>query len=248
MDIIKNTPLLIIGESGTGKTSSADKCNTDRTIVLNIEDKTLTSTEADKFKTLNIRAYKTLDAALDQLIWDGQPEGTLDQNKVPKGPPKYDLILIDSFTAITEIVERFANFQFQGFEQWKKYNEMLVSVIGKIKQLNQKVIVTALPEQKDVSFNEVKEYARVKGKELKYGYLESQFTVVLFTHPVYADEDDHANGIDMGDMTECYLKYKPNKFNTAKAPRGMFTGAITNDADAIFNSIDKYYGRENKTA
>lgn len=240
---IKNTPILVIGNSGTGKTSTADECPIDRTIILNIEDKTLTSKDADNFTTKYIRSYKILDQTLDALLFDSQPAGTLKPDGTPKGEPKYDYILIDSFTAITEITERYADFAYQGFEQWKKYNEMLVSVITKIKKLPQKVIVTALPEQKDVGFNEVKEYARVKGKELKYGYLESQFTVVFFTVPVYADEDDFKNGIEAGDMTQCYLKYKANKFNTAKAPRGMFEGLIENKAIQLFDKIDTYYGR-----
>ena len=231
---IKNTPLLIIGTSGTGKTSAGDEFPIDKTIVLNIEDKTLTSKDADKFTTKYIRSYKTLDATLTALIKDGNSEN-----------PKYEYILIDSFTAITEITEKYANHVFTGFEQWKQYNEMLVNVIGKIKQLKQKVIVTALPEQKDVGFNELKEYARVKGKELKYGYLESQFTVVFYTQPQYAEEDIPDKDIEAGDMVECYLKYKPNKFNTAKSPRGMFEGKVTNKALDLFERVDKYYGRTN---
>ena len=244
MNDVKNTPILIVGDSGTGKTSAADNLPVDRTIIINTEDKTLTSADADKFTTKYIRSYKLLIKTLDALIADGKPEGFEYADKTVKAVgPKYDYILIDSFTAITEIVERYAESVYQGYEQWKKYNEMLVGIIGKIKQLNQKVIVTALPEQKDVGFNEFKSYARVKGKELKYGYLESQFTVVVFTNPQYADEDIPAEGIDKGDMVECYLKYKPNKLNTSKSPRGMFTGAVSNNAINLFTNVDKYYGR-----
>lgn len=243
MNELRNTPILIVGQSGTGKTSAGDELPIDRTIIINTEDKTLTSRDADKFVTKYVRTYKLLVQILDALIFDGQPAGTLNAKKEPKGEPKYDYVLIDSFTAITEIVERYSDHVYQGFEQWKKYNEMLVSIIGKIKQLNQKVIVTALPEQKDVGFNEFTAYARVKGKELKYGYLESQFTLVFFTNPQYAEEDIPAEGIDKGDMIECYLKYKPNQYNTAKSPRGMFKGAMTNHALTIFDDIDKYYGR-----
>lgn len=229
---IKNTPILVVGTSGTGKTSVADDFPIETTIVINCEDKTLTSADADKYVTKYLRSYKLIDSTLDALIADGRSD-----------KPKYTHILIDSFTAITEIVERFANFSYDGWEQWKKYNELLVSIITKIKQLNQKVVVTALPEQKDVGFNEVKEYARVKGKELKFGYLESQFTIVLFTQPEYAEESIVSEGIDAGDMIECNLKYRPNKFNTAKAPRGMFKGQIPNNAIKILEDIDKYYGR-----
>lgn len=243
----KNTPILIVGQSGTGKTSSADELPIAETIIINTEDKTLTSKDADKFNTKYIRSYKLLIQTLDALIRDGVPEGTklkdLDGKEFIKGSPKYKYILIDSFTAITEIVERYSDFAYQGFEQWKKYNEMLVNVISKIKQLNQKVIVTALPEQKDVGFNDNVEFARVKGKELKYGYLESQFTLVFFTQPIYSDEDIPDKDIEAGDMIDCRLKYKANKFNTAKSPDGMFKGHITNNAVSIFNSIDTYYGR-----
>ena len=222
---IKHTPVIIIGESGTGKSSTLESLNPARTIILNTEDKTLPFQNGDKFVNKYITSYKALIATLDALIKDGSAEGA----------KKYDYVGIDSFTAITEIVERYADFAYQGFEQWKKYNEMIVTVIRKIKQLPQQVIVFAIPEQKDIGFNDTKSFARVKGKELKYGYLEKEFTIVLFTKPVYDEET--------GEMEDVILTYKGNKFNSAKSPRGLFDGVITNDGQKLLDRIKEYYGR-----
>lgn len=225
MNEIKHTPILIVGESGTGKSSTLESLNPERTIILNTEDKTLPFAHGDKFVNKYIISYKSLIATLDALIKDGSSEGK----------NKYDYVGIDSFTAITEIVERYADFAYQGFEQWKKYNEMIVTVIRKIKALPQQVIVFAIPEQKDVGFGESKSYARVKGKELKYGYLEKEFTIVLFTLPVYDEETQ--------ELEDVLLQYKGNKNNTAKSPRSLFNGKISNNGQILLDRVKEYYGR-----
>jgi len=222
---IKHTPILIVGESGSGKSSTLETLNPERTIIINTEDKSLPFEHADKFTNKYITSYKQLIATLDALIKDGSADGS----------KKYDYVGIDSFTAITEIVERYANFAYQGFEQWKMYNEMIVTVIIKIKQLPQQVILFAIPEQKDVGFGETKSYARVKGKELKYGYLEKEFVIVLFTKPIYDDET--------GELENVLLTYKGNKFNTSKSPKGLFKDEICNDGQVLLDRVKEYYGR-----
>jgi len=221
---IKHTPILIIGESGTGKSTTMSSFVPERTIVLNTEDKTLPFSNGDQFKNKYIVSYKLLIKTLDALIADGSKEN-----------PKYDVVAIDSFTAITEIVERYADYAYQGYEQWKKYNEMLVTIIRKVKALPQQVVVFSIPEQKDIGFGECKSYARVSGQKLKFGFLEKEFTIVLFTRPVYNDET--------GYMEDVELVYRANKFNTAKSPTGMFSGELTNDGKELLEKVKKFHGR-----
>lgn len=233
----KNVPILIVGGSGTGKSTSAESLPRGKTLIINIEDKKLPTNEADAFTTKYVRSYKQIIALLNAL---SNPE------KLPADKQaeymQYEYVFFDSFTALTEVVEKYCSISFSGYTQWQKYNELLQDIIHKIKQIPQSIIVTAIPEQKEVGFSEIKEYAKVKGKELKYGYLESQFTIVLYTNPVYAEEDDPAKDIEAGDMIECYLRYRPSKVNTAKSPPGMFQGKIPNSAKAVFEAVDKYYG------
>ena len=91
----------------------------------------------------------------------------------------------------------------------------------------------ALPEQKDMSFGETKSYVRVKGKELKFGWVESQFAIVLYTNPIYDEES--------GEMTDVEMMFRPNKRNTAKAPQGLFTNRPKNDMLFIDKRIQDFY-------
>jgi len=221
----KNTPILLIGDSGSGKSTTTKTLNPEKTIILNTEDKTLPFPNGDKFANKYILSYKLLIETLDQLIKDGGPDGT----------HKYNYVIVDSYTSICEIIERYTDFAYSGFEQWKKYNEFIGTVIRKIKQLPQQVIVYAIPEQKDVGFNDFKSYARVKGKELKYGALEKEFTIVLFTKPVYDEEE--------GFMDDVQLTYRGNRWNSAKSPQGLFIGEINNDGQKLLDRVKEFYGR-----
>lgn len=233
------TPVLLIGESGEGKSSMFGRVKDDngnviieglpptRTMIINTENKSLPSDNFHEFNNKVIDSFKKMDGTLDALNTDA-------------GREKYDYVVLDSFTSLTEIIERFAEFAFQGYEQWKQYNNMLREVIIKLKKLQQQVFVIAIPEQKDIGFNQTKSYARVKGKELKYGHLEKEFAVVLYTNVIYDEET--------GEMIDVELMYKPNKNNTAKAPVGLFKSRPRNDAIIIAKALKEFYGTEEETA
>lgn len=225
-----NTPVLIIGDSGSGKSTMFRTLPPERTLILNTENKNLPFENFGEFINKIIDSYKKLDGTLDALMTDA-------------GKEKYDFVVLDSFTSATEIINRYSEFAFKGFEQWKQYNAMIVDIIIKLKKLEQQVFVVAIPEQKDIGFNDTKDFARVKGKELKYGYLEKEFSIVLFTNIIYDDES--------GDMVNVELIYKPNKNNTAKAPAGLFKTRPKNDALDITNKIKAFYdisGEEKQTS
>ena len=232
------TPVLVIGESGEGKSSMFGQVKDDngniiinglpptRTCILNTENKSLPFDNFKDFHNKVMDTFKKLDGTLDVLM-------------TPAGIEKYDYVVLDSFTSMTEIVERLAEYKFQGFDQWKNYNSMIRDTIVKIKKLPQQVFVIAIPEQKDIGFNQVKSYARVKGKELKYGHLEKEFAVVLYTNVLYDD--------DSGEMDNVELMYRPNKNNTAKAPVGLFKSRPKNDALIVAKALEEFYGTKEET-
>lgn len=219
-------PVLIVGDSGEGKSTSIETLPTQKTLVINTEDKPLPFEEYASFKVVTATNHKKLMATLDQLV-DAEKGG------------KYDFVVIDSFTAIAEFIERYVTHMFNGFEQWKQYNLILSEIVNRVKALPQQTFMIALPEQKDMSFGETKNYVRVKGKELKFGWVEAQFSIVLFTKPVYDEES--------GEMTDVELAYIPNKKNTCKAPRGLFVKKPKNDMMFIYGRIKEFYGRKEGT-
>jgi len=216
--------VVIIGDSGTGKSSLLETLPPERTIIINTENKPLPMRNFSQFKNLYITDWKALSATLDKLATAEMKE-------------KYDYVVMDSFTSTVEIVNRYCDKVYNGYEVWAKYNDMITDVIIKMKKLDMQCFMIALPEQKAEQFGETKSYARIKGKELKYGFLEKEVAIVLFTNPDYDQ--------DTGEMKDVYMEYIPNKRNSAKAPRGMFDKQPKNDALFIANKIKEYYNVQN---
>jgi len=228
----KGIPVLIVGDTGTGKSTmfgKDDACGikglpADRTIIINTEDQVMPFANEGDFKVVHITSSKGVLSILDRLAG---PEGD-----------KYDYVIMDSISATLELVETYTNFAFTNFDVWANYNEITKSIMKKIKALKQQVFITGHPEQKNENFGEIKSYAKIKGRELKYGYIEKQFIIVMYTRPVYDDMT--------GEVTDINLVYKGNKFNTAKSPTGMFANTVKNDAGHIVKAIRKFYGTSNK--
>jgi len=218
----KSVPVLIVGESGTGKSTSIRTLPPEKTVILNTEIKAMPFSNHDNFKVVDINSYKVLNNALRYYASE-------------KGN-KYKYIVLDSFTSMTEIIDRYTSAVYQGYDQWKNYNLLIYDVINRIKQMKQQVFVLGIPEQKSEGFNEVKKYIRVKGNELKYGNIEKEFTIVLYTQPLY-DEDS-------GEMEDVEFQYRPNRKNTAKAPNGLFEKRPKNDAKFIADRINQFYAKE----
>ncbi len=63
----KNVPILIVGGSGTGKSTSAESLPRGKTLIINIEDKKLPTNEADAFTTKYVRSYKQIISLLNAI-------------------------------------------------------------------------------------------------------------------------------------------------------------------------------------
>lgn len=212
-----NVPVLVIGESGSGKSSSFRNLPPTKTVILNTEKKAMPFKNFSKFKNVDISSIKTFNQVIEQL----------------KKDDKYDYVVVDSLTSYTEMVNKFAEMTYNGYEVWKQYNNFIYDMIQVLKTLPQQVFITAIPEYLEKNFGELKGYARVKGKELKYGSIEKEFSIVVWTNLV-EDED--------GVVTDYQFGYKPNKHNSAKSPNEMIDGTLPNDAYELHKLIQKYYG------
>lgn len=218
----KSVPVLVVGESGSGKSTSIKGLPPEETVILNTEIKALPMQNHDEYKVVDINTYKVLDQALRYYASD-------------KGD-KFNYLVLDSFTSMTEIIDRYTSAVYTGFDQWKNYNLLIYDVINRLKLLKQQVFVLGIPENKDESFGEIKKYLRVKGKELKYGNIEKEFAIVLYTSPDYDEES--------GEMEDVHFKYRPNKRDTAKAPIDMFKTRPRNNLLDVSNTINEFYKLE----
>jgi len=215
-DIKTTVCTLIVGQSGSGKSSTFRNLNPDRTVIINLENKVLPFRDFNKFKNINVTSYKMFSQVLAEL----------------KKSKDYDFVVVDSFTSLTELIYKYCDLTFSGYEVWGQYNKMIQDSLWSIKGLEQQVFVTAIPEYHEANFGESKGYAKVKGKEWKYS-IEKEFAIVLWTKML--DDDD-------GIVTDYTLEYKPNKHNTAKSPHELLDGKVSNDAKFIAEKITEYYG------
>lgn len=211
-----NVVTLIVGESGSGKSSSFRNLPPEETVILNTERKAMPFKGFSKFKNIDISSVKAFNTVMNELKKDN----------------KYKFVVIDSLTSLTELVNKYAEITFTGFEIWKNYNSLIYDALQNLKSLPQQVFITAIPEHLEKSLGEMKGYARVKGKELKYGGIEKEFAMVLWTDLV-----ENEDGI----VTDYLLRYQPNKHNTAKAPDGMFEAQVPNDCMIVSAKINEYY-------
>jgi len=208
-------PVLICSPTGYGKSSSLRNLPASRTVIINLENKALPFKGFKDFKNINITSYKKFAQVLTEL----------------KKSEDYDYVAIDSFTSLTEIIHKYCELTFSGFEIYKQYNSMIQDALWTIKALPQQVFVTAIPEYLETTFGEPKGYAKVKGKEWKYS-IEKEFAIVLWIDLI-ENED--------GEVTDYVFKYKPNKHNSAKSPHEMLEGQVPNDCNLIADNIHEYY-------
>ncbi len=210
-----NVPCLLVGDSGSGKSSSFRNLDPTKTVIINTERKHMPFRSFNKFKNINIARYKDFDKVIKEL----------------KTSDKYEYVIIDSLTSLLEIINKYCETVFSGYNIWSEYNSMVYDTLQNMKDLPQQVFMTAIPEfSPDIDCP--KAFAKVKGKEHKFS-VESNFAVVFHTHLVENDE---------GDVTDYQLDTRPSKHTSAKSPDGMFTDRyIPNDATLIADAIVEYY-------
>ncbi len=216
-----NVPMLLIGPSGSGKSSSLRNLPPEKTVILNTERRPLPFRKFMKFKNININKYKDLKAKLKLLAGE---EGQ-----------KYDYVVIDSMTSLLEIINKYSETVYSGYNIWSEYNSMVYDILQEIKELPQQVIVTGIPEYLEIEAGEQKAFLKTKGKEWKYS-LEKEFSIVLHTHLVDNDE---------GDITAYQFDTRPSKHTSAKTPDGMLPDRyIENDILIVDAAKNEYYSDE----
>ncbi len=209
--------VLVVSDTGGGKTSIInDYPDPERLAVLNVERKKLPTRNANKIKNVEVKSYKALMSTLEQL------------NK----SDDYDAVLIDSHSAVLKLIHKYCKLTWDGFAVWDNYNTMVDEFHDKIKDNKKPLFITALPETREgVGLEDPKMYARTQGKVHKFGGIESNFTIVVWSD----------NEVDENEDMIFQMTAKPNRHNTAKAPVGMFENKFPNSMKHMIEAQDEYY-------
>jgi hypothetical protein len=153
--------VLLVSQSGKGKTYSARNLDKETTGFINVENKPLPFRGNFKYHT----RCTTYQEAWNALI------------EYAKNPD-IKVIFFDSLSAYVDLVLFEARKTKKNFEIWNLYNDEIGKVLNMIKRVPKEVYVTAHYEILTPEGDPEKR-VKVKGKEWE-GVVEKEFTVVLY--------------------------------------------------------------------
>jgi hypothetical protein len=214
-----NPNILIVGASGSGKSSSLRNLNPDEVFLLNIERKTLPFKKASLFKhEAQPTTWKEIKESIETAKSAQQP-----------------IIVVDSFTSIDELLLAHCRTLWKGFDIYSNHNRMVRELIASLKLQSKLVVLIGIDEivaVKQPGGSEISRRAlKVEGRELQ-GTIEKEFTIVFFT-----DVKPASNG-----TMEYRFCVNTDGINTAKSPMEMFDKQfIPNDLVLAQNKIHEYY-------
>jgi hypothetical protein len=206
--------IIIVGPSGTGKSSSLRNLDPLKTAILNTERKQLPFRNADKFMNVPISSLSELTSALQKA----------------QESEDIETIVIESFTAMIEIIFREADIRYKGFDVWSYYNKEIDRLLNSCKNTNKHIIFTAIDGVYEADNGIAERYVAVDGNRWKKR-VEKEFVICLFT-----DNRVTEDGLEYRFRTNTLGK------DSAKSPMGMFPELhIPNDVTEVLKASNEYY-------
>lgn len=211
--------ILIIGESGTGKSTSIESLDPNETFIIQVVNKPL------PFKGFKSKyQLKSKDNNGNRIIAKDYT-WVLKTLQMVEMDTKYKNIVIDDFQYIlsTEYMKRAMERGYDKFtEMAQHYYEIIEMAQHMREDLN--IIFLSHNEQKEDGTSKVKTIGKLLDDKLT---VEGLFTIVLNTR------------IQDG---EYYFETQNNGFNTSKSPKGMFEDLkIPNDLQYVIDKVSEYY-------
>lgn len=210
--------IAVVGDSGSGKTSSLRNLDWNETALLDAERKGL---PFDYSGLPEANYYEiTSPAAFDRAV------------AAVRKRPEIKTIVLDSLTSLLELEIAFARAQATGFQIYANYNARVRVLLNSLKSTAQSTIVIAIPMFIDV-FNEsggntTRRAIATVGNEWK-GMIEKEFVAVLFT-TVLRDEKT-------GDALYKF-RTQTDGVNSAKCPpMAKLATLVDNDVAVVLKNL-----------
>ncbi len=206
--------IIIVGRSGTGKSTSLRNLDPATTAVLNTERKQLPFKGANEFLNVPIATVKEFHASLEKAMES----------------EKVQTIVIESFTSLIEMIYRESDIKYRGFDVWSAYNKEIDNILNKSKNTDKHIIFLAIDGVYEDENGVSERYVAVDGNRWKKR-VEKEFVVCLYTDPKKDEEG-------------MKYRFRTNSIGTdsAKSPMGMFDDMyIDNDLHQVIEKCNEYY-------
>lgn len=206
--------VLLVSQSGKGKTYSFRNLNPTSTGFINTENKPLPFRNQFQFHARPKKFAGALAALQDYSKNDA-----------------IDCIVIDSLSAVMEMLLEECRANYRGFDIWSNYNQRIAEYIRAIKEAPKEVFVTAHYETLNLEGDQEKR-VKVKGKEWE-GVIEKEFTLVLYADAKF--QDDKAS----------YFFRLAGEGLSAKCPPDIFGEGIIkiqNDCQYVLDKLRDFTG------
>lgn len=235
--------ILVVGPSGTGKSSSLRNLEPDTTIILNAEQKALPFRGAGKFK-MNViipSSEKFLNHPKkngESLVFDeaGRPIIEMGIFEAALASEKAENVVLESLTSLHEHVMREGKKKLTGFELWGYFKEVIGEILLKSKVTNKYVIMIGIDMVIESEGGGVQERCfAIDGAWKKK--VEKEFVIVLYTTMI-TDE----NGVSAYKFIT--NKQKGYENCPAKSPAGMLPLIMDNDLNEVIRLSEAYYNGE----
>lgn len=217
--------ILVIGESGRGKSRGVKNLDPATTAIINVEGKTLPFKEAKNFKQLPYNVNDPKRSLIDLMKTIGK-----------MSPDQVSVVVIDSLSKWSDDLYTYAKEAFKTsrnkYDIPEYHNNAIKELFDIAKASSQVVIMTGHPEMTTTSLGDTNMNMSVMGGKWK-GKLEREATIVFYAN-ARKDEEGKA---------EWFFETQSNGTTTAKSPEDMFESfEIPNDYAYILKKVKEYYG------
>ena len=213
--------LLIVGASGTGKSTSIENLPEEATFIVNVGQKALPFRKSKS----KYPAWNTENPQGRMVSTDSSNNILQILNYIDEKRPEVKYVIIDDF--------QYSMANETGFKKFTEIAQNAWSVINRVKTMREDVLVVFMMHSEvtfDAHGNKVTK-AKTIGKMMdNVVTLEGMFTIVLYTDVTKGENSMEYSFITQNDGT-----------NTGKSPKGMFeTVKIPNDLLTVSTAIEEY--------